>query len=429
MEVVTSVVSNEQEQKKYNRALILLAACATAGLTGTMYSWSVFSGPLAEIHGWAASSVSLAYSIYSLAMAIASFIAGWLQKRVPIRFLIFAGGFFLAFAWMSLGLVDSLPLLYIAFGVPVGLGCGMMYNIAVTAATKWYEDKKGFANGLCIGVVGLIPLAVAPLAGFVLEGYGLTIACFTFAFIPIVIVCSLGWFMRMPPENYNRETVDKTDVNQNSDEISNSSLRKQQQLPYVEMGPKQMLKTPLFWAIIGCFFVAATTGAMIVGHAATIGSVAAGMTASQGSLLVAILAVGNFLGRLGFGSLSDKIGRCPTLFVSLIITLFDALILLPAAHDFVVLAAAVVVAGACYGAVLVVMPSLCSDLFGSSHFSQNYSLLFFGFAAASFVGPLFGGAIFDSTGGYTVAFYGAAVFALVGIVLVGVILLLIKRRV
>ena len=48
---------------------------------------------------------------------------------------------------------------------------------------------------------------------------------------------------------------------------------------------------------------------MLIGHASRIGQEVAGITAAQAALLVGIMAVANFVGRLALGSLSDVLGR------------------------------------------------------------------------------------------------------------------------
>lgn len=370
-----------------------------AGLTGTMYAWSVFSGPLGQAHGWSSSEVSLAYSIYSLCVCLASLLAGWLQRKVDSRAIAVFGGLLLTVAWVALGLLDSLAVLYVCFGVFSGLGCGSMYNVSITCATKWYADKKGFANGLCIGFVGLTPLVLAPFSGFMMSTFGLTIACFSFAGVSLACAVLFGWLVSMPKVG--------TDVACAGPAGAASGKK-----------PAEMAKTALFWAMLAAFFFIAFAGAMVVGHAASIGAAQAGFDAAQGSLLVALLAVGNFAGRFGFGMLSDKLGRCETLFVSLFITLAVLLLVLPSCTSGVVLELALMAIGASYGAVLVVMPSLCSDVFGERYFGQNYSYLFVGFSLALCAGPLVGGMVVDAVGSYVPAYFISAACAAVGVVLV-----------
>ena len=63
--------------------------------------------------------------------------------------------------------------------------------------------------------------------------------------------------------------------------------------------------------------VAVTSGQMINGHASSLGQELANLTAAEGALMVSLLGIGSVAGRLGFGVLSDKIGRFTTLIIIL----------------------------------------------------------------------------------------------------------------
>lgn len=379
------------------RALVLLSACVATCVSGATYMWSIFAGPLGEAHSWSSAEVSLAYSGYYLVLCFSSFAAGTLQRRINTNWIILIGGVSYAIAWASLGICQTLPELYLGFSLFGGIGGGFIYNVAVSTATKWFPDKKGFANGLVIGSCGLAPLVFAPLGAGLIEAYGVSQAPLYIGCGMLIAYLAFSWFIQAPPEGYAPEGY----------------IAPQDEPEVVEGGMEatQMVCTSFFWAMLLAFFLCAITGAMITGHAATIGMKVAGITAAQASLQVAALAIGNFCGRFGFGVVSDRIGRCETLLICVGLTMLDVALFMPHATSFAPFAIAMIIVGACYGGVMVVMPSLCSDIFGTRNFGQNYSLIFIGFNVASFIGPLVAAFVLDATGSYDFAFVLAAIFA------------------
>ncbi|MGI6590887.1 MAG: OFA family MFS transporter [Eggerthellaceae bacterium] len=386
-----------------HRYFILIAASVAAGMTGATYMWSIFTTPLMEAHGWLSTEVSLAYSLYFVMQFLMGFVAGALQKRAGTHVLTIIGGISYSAAWILMGHADSLPMLYFAFSFLGGGGAGFAYNAAVSTATKWFPDKKGFANGLCIGITGLLPVVFAPLGDYLLENFDLSSALLAVGMIPLVLYLIFGWFVKAPADDWKPagwEPSEHADISQRN----------------VTTG--EMVKTPLFWTMLLAFAFSASSGSMVTSHASAMGQAFIGLTAAQAALQVSLLALGNFLGRFGFGALSDHIGRSNTLLLSLGITLVDMIVIFPLAHDFTTFAIAVILVGMCYGSTLTVIPSLCGDLFGTKNFGQNYGVLFSGLSIASIIGPMTAAGIVDATGSYTMALACACGFAVVGIIMV-----------
>ncbi len=144
--------------------------------------------------------------------------------------------------------------------------------------------------------------------------------------------------------------------------------------------------------------------------------------------MIGVLSIGGTLGRFGFGTLSDKIGRYSTLTIMLSITGVIMLFFLGNVTTFPGLMLALAVGGACFGGFMTVMPSLCADLFGNRYFGQNYSFLYAGYTAGAFVGPMLAANVLDRTGMYNQAFTMAGLLAIAAIALVYVVKFLASRR-
>src|SRR3979411_1943749 len=85
-------------------------------LLGVIYSWSVFRGPLAQLHGWSKAQTIAPYRYSLLAFAAGMVLAGFWRDRKAPRVVASAGGFLLGTgcllaAWMG-GTVEGLVLGY-----------------------------------------------------------------------------------------------------------------------------------------------------------------------------------------------------------------------------------------------------------------------------------------------------------------------------
>lgn len=157
---------------------------------------------------------------------------------------------------------------------------------------------------------------------------------------------------------------------------------------------------------------------MVTGHASNIGQELASLTASEGAIMVSVLAFGSFLGRFGFGFLSDFIGRYNALMISLVVNAAVMLLAMAHATTFVTFLLAISVVGACFGGTMSIVPAIVGDAFGSANFGQNYSFVYPGYTVASFIGPMAAASAVEAAGTYVPAFAVAGVLSLAGVVLV-----------
>lgn len=379
-----------------DRKAVLFAAAIVGASSGSAQMWSIFNIPLREAHGWTSSEVSLAYSLFMLAVCLSGFLAGFLQERARTRVLVMASGGVFALGWYLAGFADSVPMLYFTYSLLGGLGCGVIYNTTLAVATKWFPDKRGFANGILLGVMGLAPLAFSLFGNAVIQGTDVGFAFRATGIVVFAMVFACAWMIDVPSQE---------------DAIPEEARVGDALSPELMIGTHDVVREPLFWAMWAALVLAATSGVMLYGHAANIGQEYAGLSASEGASLVGIMALASFAGRIVSGALSDKVGRIPLLLFILACTAFGMAVLFPASSDFPSYALAICVVGACYGGVMTILPSLCGDYFGAAHFGHNYARLYTAYTVAAFVGPLLAAAVHDATGGYELAFAIAASLA------------------
>lgn len=399
------------------RNVILAAGTLAAMGTSCIYMWSIFNKPLMATYGFSASEVSMAYSLFLLTTCFSSMLAGWLQQRIQPRYIVVCSGVLFGMGWFLSGFASNLVMLYLFFGGFAGAGNGLLYNTIVAVVMKWFPDKRGFANGICIGAIGLGPVFFAPLGNFLIESFSVQMAFHIVGVIWLVIYLTVSWLLLVPPAGWQPSVR-----TENKEEPTEEKPCRE-----LNLSATQMFRQPLYYVLFLVMMVASTSGLMITAHASNIGQELAGLTASEGAVMVAALALGSCLGRFGFGALSDSIGRYKALALSLAANAVVMLFCIHAATTFVTFLVAVAAVGACFGGTMSIVPAIVGDAFGSVNFGQNYSFVYPGYTVASFIGPTAAASAFEAMGSYAPAFTIAGALALVGVVLVVVCSRLQKR--
>lgn len=390
--------------KKTNRGLILAAAAVTGGVTGSFYMWTVCKGPLAEMNGWTSNEVTLAFSMFTLGVFLFAFINSFVIKKFPTGPVVLVAGLIFSLGWFLVGTAKTPMQLYIYFGLMCGGSDGFIYSNAVSAATKWFPDKKGFANGLCIGCMGGATIIFAPLANWLIETYGVVLALKIVGVILAVCYLIFSLMLKAPEPGWKPEGWEPSAG-------SNAVSAKDYKL-------SEALRTPKFYLIFLLFVAAAVSGMMMTGNVSGIGQQLCGMTATQGAMMVSIMALFNFIGRFAFGSLSDKIGRYNTLYIVLVVTAAVMFFGFKLVSGFVGFVIAIGIVGACFGGVMALMPSLTSDALGSRYFTELYAMIYGGYTIESFVGPMVASNCFQVSGNFDSAFTVAGILTIVGVIFV-----------
>ncbi|XP_074095857.1 monocarboxylic acid transporter silnoon [Cotesia typhae] len=133
---------------------------------------------------------------------------------------------------------------------------------------------------------------------------------------------------------------------------------------------------------------------------------AAGYTKSEAGYLVAISAALDLCGRLGLGWLSDlQLFDRRKGYIGSIVGAGVAVLAIPMAHSFYVLACSVGMYGLCLGCWFLLVPVLLADQYGTDKISSSYGLVrMFQSVGAISVPPL-AGYLRDVTGSYSVCFF------------------------
>jgi len=403
-------MSNASALRAPSRYIVLAAGAFTAMGTGAIYMWSIFNKPLMAQFGYNTSEVALVYSLFMLASLVGSIIAGTLQNRLSSRMIVLGGGLLFGVGWFCSGFADNIALLYVCFSGCAGLGNGVLYNTIVAVVMKWFPDRRGFANGVCIGAIGMSSFIFAPLGNFLIETFDVQSAFRIVGIIWIVVYLVFSWLLLAPPAGWTPQGAASGE--------GDNQAEPEAATPQRNYTAGEMVRTPLFYCLFLAFMAAAISGLMITGHASNIGQELAGLSAGEAAIMVSVLALGSTAGRFGFGSASDFLGRFNTLAIALALNAAVMFLLMPQATSFTTFLVAVTVVGACFGGTVTLVPAMVADAFGSQNFGQNYAFVYSGYTLSSFIGPLAAATAIETAGTYLPAFTIAGALSLVGIALI-----------
>src|SRR6202051_5092248 len=139
---------------------------------GCAYTFSAFVEVLQRDFDASRGSVSLVFSLAGFLYFGLGILSGPLADRFGSRRLAVAGIVRPGLGLAAASCARSLPEVYAAYGLGVGLGVGCAYVPAIGAVQRWFVRRRGFASGLAVSGIGVGTLVMPPLASLLIESLG-----------------------------------------------------------------------------------------------------------------------------------------------------------------------------------------------------------------------------------------------------------------
>ncbi|KAF5091381.1 putative MFS-type transporter YhjX [anaerobic digester metagenome] len=373
---------------------------------GSVYSWSVFVGPLTEYftqtlgQAVTASEILMPFSVFLACFAIAMPLTGKYLDIYGPRKIIMAGGVLTGLGWILASFSTSVLMLYFLYGVIGGLGVGIAYGAPVAAAARWFPDRRGFAVGLVLLGFGFSAFITANLAGVLIGITGVmgTFRIFGLAFLILTLLLAIPF--RFPPSGWTPKGF--------AGSPAAASCACSTALP-------EMVRSGRFYALWLCYFIGCLAGLMAISISKPVGSEVVGIEATLGIMLVGFFAIFNGGGRPVFGALTDMINPRNTAIVSFIL-IGGASLLIASVPSVPVYILAFALLWGCLGGWLAIAPASTARFFGTGDYPRCYGVIFLAYGAGAIAGPQIAGYIRDATGSYLGVFPVVAVLALIGII-------------
>lgn len=373
------------------------------GCIGTVYCWSLLTDEIKDKIG---AGYEWAFSLAILFLGLSAAFLGPFVERDVRRASQFSALFFGVGMVLS-GLacyIGSKPLLFVGYGVIMGIGLGLGYLSPVKTLMLWFSDNKGLATGLAISGFGLAKVVATPSFKFVMGEYGI-VAMFIVHGAIYTFIMILGSLLLKKPEGTETNKSQPFSFELWLDRFSNA------------------LKVKGLWLYWVIFFLNITAGLAIISHEKVLFN--ASGYGEYIAIALVMCAVFNTLGRLCVAWASDYLKYRWMIFmvvlalsaVSCYASLINIAIFVPCA---------VLLCNGGYGAVFSTMPSALADRYGMSSVSEIHGVILSAWAVAGLCGNQMASYIMRITDGDTqMVLYGAGVLYIVGFLLT---LLFIRQR-
>ncbi len=402
------------EQNVMNRSLVVIGALLIQLSLGAIYAWSVFTPSLVEA-GWTKAQTQAVFSTGLAVFAIVMVVAGRMLPKVGPRKLTIAGGVALGLGYLLAGLLPSTNfwVLLIFIGVIGGAGIGLAYVVPIAVGMRWFPDKKGLITGLAVAGFGFGALLWVKLAGewghmIANMGLGATFAIYGVVFFIAVVVG--GLWMAFPPEGWQPAGWKPAQTTKGGAPATGT----------IDFQSSNMLRTPQFYMIFVTFLFSASAGLMSIGLMKLFPSQALeanGISAIQasaicGTAMGVFFSLANGLGRIGWGMISDKLGRKTSIIIMTAVqgVMMIAFPFMAGTPALLYLAATLI--GFNFGGNFALFPTITADTFGSKFVGQNYAWVFLSYGVGGIFGPIMGGKLGDM-GNFPLAFTISGILCLV----------------
>jgi len=388
---------------KIHRGAALAAGTFGLLFAGIIYAWSILKAPFLSEFGWDQEALGANFTIMMICFVVGGVLAGFLLKRLKPQACawIAAALAFIGFFLTSRLSGQSVAMLYIAYGVILGLGIGIFYNLVISTVSQRFSGRATTASGVLMMGFGASTLVLGTLAGQLFQTMAWRDVFLLLAFCALGIFALCSFFLgggkdAGAPAEAGAEAA-KTPA-QTDAATALAAVPDSPAVPDVET--RQMLRSSVFWRFYILQVLLGAIGTCVISFAKDV-SLFVGNPENFAVLVVGLFAVCNGLGRIICGMLYDRCGGRKTILISCAIaTTGAALAVVSVAVASPLLnTLALLLAGIAYGFVPTCSSGFSKSMFGTKYFPLNFSVTNSLLVPASFSSAI-GGRIYEASGSF-----------------------------
>lgn len=373
----------------------VLAACTVAMFaTGMNYIWSVFQVPVMAYYGVGAAAASRVFYLFVTFNVVGIFMGGRLYDHMGPRLPVLAGSCLYIAGLFASSLVpqDNFELLYVTYSGLVSLGGGIVYPCTTSCAQQWWPEKRGFATGVVLSMLGASTLVFTPVINTMIAGNPANVP-FTFRMLGLIFSAVLAvtyFFLRAPGDGKTQRII----------------------------APKkavvgEILRNKAYYMLIFCVAAGPIGYFSVSPHAKLLGA-ERGLSDPLIVSMIMLTGIGSAVGRLLFGKLCDNIGARNVLSILFCLSMgCSAGLAFARGIWFYILAILLTCA---FGGFAGITPSLGTYYFGGENVGTIISMLSVAILISSFASPAIVGTLATPEGELTIwNFLICAALALMGL--------------
>jgi MFS family permease len=383
---------------------LVIAGCITHAVnTGFSYfGMSAFFPSFEREFGWSRTAISGAFSLARVESGILGPIEGYLTDRVGAQRMLFIGLIICTLGFLSLSLVNSLPMLYVVIVVGIVLGSSLGYNMPISVLiAKVFHERRSLAFGIFRMGPG-ISGPLVPLVGWTIGVWGWRTAAVASACIIFLTGLPLAMIIK---RIYDQEEAARSVIEAGGNPATPRQLSSDPQFTL-----REALRHRSFWLL---------SVAMALRHMVTEGVsvhfvillVDRGWSTEAASGLLGLSALIGAPARVGMGWLGDMLDK-RRLMMGLLLALSFSVLLMGYTAVAIVFTPCMIIYSLAYGGLASLQEPIRADYFGTKAFATIQGVSRSVTTAGTFMGPIIAGFLYDLTKSYTLAF---AIFAVVSL--------------
>lgn len=384
--------------------IILIRGFAGGGINMTS---GLFLAPVAADIGVGIGSLSIYLSITSIVMVLWLPTAGKLINKYDIRIMAIVGAVLQALSFAALGLMDSVYAWYL-LAVPTAMGASIVVSLlGPILINRWFVKNAGLMLGIQMAFVGLFGAVLQPFTSVLIAAEGWRYSYFiiggmTFA----VIIGAALLLLRNKPEDkgllpYGADLEDRGE----------GTAEKTSGQESIEIPEKEAIRSASFVLLL-LFMIAITGVGVFTQHIPTFGGTR-GLTIEETGKALAFASVGNAIGSIAIGVISDRIGSLKTCFGIIGLGLITVVGFMISGHSFIVFGLLSFAHGLVTSGIMVLAPILTITFYGKKDYEKIYAKVSMGAPLASIILIPVYGFIYDLTKNYTLVLAGMILLLLI----------------
>jgi MFS family permease len=378
---------DEPRELGYGWVVVWGSFLSLAVIFGVSYSFAAFFESFAREFSAQRADVALVFGLSGLLYFLLGPMGGLLADRYGPRAVCSAGMLVIAAGLLIASKATTMAMVYLAYGVGVGLGIALVYTPSIASVQPWFTKRRGLAAGIASAGIGAGTVALPLLAAAAIAALDWRGALRAVAVLVLMLGLASTLVLRRAPVPAGAPAGARPGVT-----LAQALRDRRFHWFYLFT----LLSAPAMF--IPFAHVSAAARDLGIGEGRAVG-------------LVGLVGIGSLVGRFAIGALADRLGRPLTL------TLMQASMALSyllwwAAGGYAALAIFAVWFGLSYGGIVSLMPAICMDMFGARAVASIVGTLYSGAALGNLLGPVAAGAVFDRVRSYGPVTLGCLVLAL-----------------
>ena len=381
-------------------AFVTMATAVTART-----AFSLLLPPLIDEFGWDRGLVAGAFSFGFLVSAVLSPISGRLMDRHGPCAVIGTGVCLLSAGLLLAPAIRQPWQLYATLGVLVVGGAGLMtYTAHSLFLPNWFVRRRGLAISIAFSGAGAGAIVLLPWLQTIIGRDGWRASCSAMGLLVLLVTGPLTLLVRRRPEDIGLRPDGAAraigvDVTHRMSNVVDPAWAA------IEWTVARAIRTARFWWIVLSYFCALFAWYAVQVHQ-TKYLVEIGFAPLVAAWSLGIVSVIGIPGQIGFGALSDRIGRefvwtagCCGFAIC-----YAILVVLEHTPSNALLYVMVVSQGFLGYALTSVMGPIVAEIFEGPHYGAIFGTVTVALTGGGAAGPWAAGIIHDTTGSYRLAF-------------------------